>query len=72
MPESTAAPGLKTNGVVNALTIDVEDYFQVSAFVPYIARSTWDELPCRVERNVDKILELLAERGVHATFFTLG
>ena len=72
MPESTAAPGPKTGGVVNALTIDVEDYFQVSAFAPYIARSTWDELPCRVERNVDRILELLAERGVHATFFTLG
>ena len=60
------------NGVVNALTIDVEDYFQVSAFVPYIARSTWEELPCRVEQNVDKILELLEERGAHATFFTLG
>ncbi len=59
-------------GVVNALTIDVEDYFQVSAFTPYISRSTWDDLPCRVERNVDRILELLTETGVHATFFTLG
>ena len=59
-------------GVVNALTIDVEDYFQVSAFTPYVARTTWDDLPCRVERNVDRILELLAETGVHATFFTLG
>jgi polysaccharide deacetylase family protein (PEP-CTERM system associated) len=65
------APGPKT-GVVNALTIDVEDYFQVSAFVPYITRSKWEELPCRVEQNVDTILELLAEKGVHATFFTLG
>lgn len=72
MPESLAAPGPKTGGVVNALTIDVEDYFQVSAFVPYIARSTWEELPCRIEQNVDTILELLAENGVHATFFTLG
>jgi polysaccharide deacetylase family protein (PEP-CTERM system associated) len=59
-------------GVVNALTIDVEDYFRVSAFAPYISRSTWDDLPCRVERNVDRILELLTETGVHATFFTLG
>jgi polysaccharide deacetylase family protein (PEP-CTERM system associated) len=66
------ASGPKTGVVVNALTIDVEDYFQVSAFVPYIARSTWDELPCRVEQNVERILELLAESGIHATFFTLG
>jgi polysaccharide deacetylase family protein (PEP-CTERM system associated) len=72
MPEPMNAPGPKTGGVVNALTIDVEDYFQVSAFVPYIARSKWEELPCRVEQNVDTILELLAEKGVHATFFTLG
>lgn len=57
---------------VNALTIDVEDYFQVSAMAPYIARSEWDRCECRVERNVDRILALLAERGIHATFFTLG
>jgi polysaccharide deacetylase family protein (PEP-CTERM system associated) len=60
------------SSVVNALTIDVEDYFQVSAFAPYIARSTWEEQPCRVELNIDRILELLADGGVHATFFTLG
>jgi polysaccharide deacetylase family protein (PEP-CTERM system associated) len=58
--------------VTNALTIDVEDYFQVSALAPYIPRSTWDTRECRVERNVDRILALLAEHGVHATFFTLG
>jgi polysaccharide deacetylase family protein (PEP-CTERM system associated) len=58
--------------MVNALTIDVEDYFQVSAFAPYIARSTWEARPCRVERNIERVLELLAENGVHATFFTLG
>jgi polysaccharide deacetylase family protein (PEP-CTERM system associated) len=56
----------------NALTIDVEDYFQVSAFAPYIRRDEWDARECRVERNVDRILALLAERQVHATFFTLG
>jgi polysaccharide deacetylase family protein (PEP-CTERM system associated) len=60
------------SSVVNALTIDVEDYFQVSAFAPYIARSTWEERPCRVEQNIDWILELLANGRVHATFFTLG
>jgi polysaccharide deacetylase family protein (PEP-CTERM system associated) len=56
----------------NALTIDVEDYFQVSAFAPYIRRDEWDARECRVERNVSRILALLAERKVQATFFTLG
>ena len=65
---ATAPPARLTN----ALTIDVEDYFQVSAFAPYIRRDEWDARPCRVERNVDRILELLAEREVKATFFTLG
>lgn len=57
---------------VNAMTIDVEDYFQVSAFAPYIRRERWDALECRVERNVDRILELLAAHETCATFFTLG
>ena len=58
--------------IVNALTIDVEDYFQVSAFAAHIPRTSWDSLPCRVERNIDRILALLADAGVRATFFTLG
>jgi polysaccharide deacetylase family protein (PEP-CTERM system associated) len=58
--------------ITNALTIDVEDYFQVSAFAPYIRRDEWDTRECRVERNVDRILALLAQREVKATFFTLG
>ena len=56
----------------NALTIDVEDYFQVSAFAPYIARSDWDQRECRVERNVDRILAMLDQQQTQATFFTLG
>ena len=60
------------SGPINALTIDVEDYFQVSAFAPYIRRDEWDTRECRVERNVNRILELLAARDVKATFFTLG
>jgi polysaccharide deacetylase family protein (PEP-CTERM system associated) len=56
----------------NALTIDVEDYFQVSAFAPYIDRSSWDARECRVERNMDRILGLLAASDTKATFFTLG
>jgi len=58
--------------ISNALTVDVEDYFQVSALAPHIARSRWDSIPCRVERNVDRILQLLDDRKSHATFFTLG
>lgn len=56
----------------NAMSIDVEDYFQVSAFAPYIARGDWDNRECRVERNIERILALLAERNTKATFFTLG
>jgi polysaccharide deacetylase family protein (PEP-CTERM system associated) len=56
----------------NALTIDVEDYFQVSSFAHHIARSSWDNLPCRVERNIDQILALLDKNQIKATFFTLG
>jgi polysaccharide deacetylase family protein (PEP-CTERM system associated) len=56
----------------NAMTVDVEDYFHVSALAPYIPRSQWDRLPCRVERNVERSLELFAEAGAQATFFTLG
>ena len=58
--------------IVNALTIDVEDYFQVSAFADHVSRGDWETMPCRVERNIDRILALLDERKVHATFFTLG
>lgn len=58
--------------ITNALTIDVEDYFQVSAFAPHIARSEWSMRECRVERNVEIILQLLEDGGAKATFFTLG
>ena len=56
----------------NALTVDVEDYFQVSALARYIPRAHWDNTPCRVERNVETILRLLRETSTKATFFTLG
>ena len=65
--DHAAAPAL-----VNALTIDVEDYFQVSAFAPHIARSEWDARECRVEQNIDRVLALLAAANAKATFFTLG
>jgi polysaccharide deacetylase family protein (PEP-CTERM system associated) len=65
MPNKNPAPR-------NAMSIDVEDYFQVSAFAPYIRRDDWSGLECRVERNIGRILALLADKQVHATFFTLG
>jgi polysaccharide deacetylase family protein (PEP-CTERM system associated) len=73
----TASHGLARSAapatpVVNALSIDVEDYFQVSAFAPHVRRDDWDSMECRVERNIDRILELLADAGTKATFFTLG
>jgi polysaccharide deacetylase family protein (PEP-CTERM system associated) len=58
--------------ICNALTIDVEDYFHVSAFASLVPRENWDRLPCRVERNVDAILAMLAEHGTRATYFMLG
>lgn len=60
------------NGVVNAMSVDVEDYFQVSAFEKHIDRSDWEKLPCRVERNTRKILDLFEHHQVKGTFFTLG
>ena len=66
MSRAEAAP------VVNALSIDVEDYFHVSAFSSVIARSDWDGMDCRIEANVERILALLADARTSATFFTLG
>jgi len=58
--------------VTNAMSVDVEDYFQVSAFEPYVDREQWDKLPTRVEHNIDRVLMLFAECDVKATFFALG
>jgi polysaccharide deacetylase family protein (PEP-CTERM system associated) len=57
---------------VNALSVDVEDYFQVSAFETHVSRDDWDHRPHRLEASVDRILERLADYDVKATFFTLG
>lgn len=57
---------------VNAMTVDVEDYFQVQAFAGCIDPSSWDSIPCRVEANTDRILQGFERAGVHGTFFTLG
>ncbi|WP_428493290.1 XrtA system polysaccharide deacetylase [Rhodopila sp.] len=56
----------------NAMTVDVEDYFQVQAFAHCIDRSDWASFPSRVEANTNRILDQFAAAGVSATFFTLG
>ena len=56
----------------NALSVDVEDWFQVGAFERTIDRADWDSLSHRVERNTDAVVDLFAQAGVSATFFTLG
>lgn len=57
---------------VNAMTVDVEDYFQVQAFAHVVARADWDGFASRVEANTDRVLAQFDAAGVHATFFTLG
>ena len=58
--------------LLNAMSVDVEDYFQVQAFAGCIDRATWDSIPCRVEANTNRMLAQFARAGVHGTFFTLG
>jgi polysaccharide deacetylase family protein (PEP-CTERM system associated) len=58
--------------IVNAMTIDVEDYFQVSAFEDRVCRTKWDTFESRVCRNTERLLEIFDDAGVQATFFVLG
>ncbi len=62
----------ETATVVNAMSVDVEDYFQVSAFEKHVSREHWSRKDCRVERNMERILSLFAETGTKGTFFVLG
>ncbi|MDJ0941248.1 MAG: DUF3473 domain-containing protein [Woeseiaceae bacterium] len=64
--------GRANGGVANAMTIDVEDYFQVSALASAIDRDSWDSIDCRVEANTDKLLQMFDDADVCATFFVLG
>ena len=66
--KNCSVPGLP----VNSMTVDVEDYYQVSAFDEYIAKSDWESYPSRVERNVDRLITLFDEADVRGTFFILG
>ena len=62
----------RSESPVNAMTVDVEDYFQVSAFEGQVDRNDWYNYPCRVPDNVSRILQLFSDASVRATFFTLG
>ena len=64
--------GKKKNSMCNAMSVDVEDYFQVSAFEKQIEKSDWNNIPCRVEENIERILALFEQKEIKATFFTLG
>ena len=57
---------------LNAFTVDVEDYFHVAALAAAVPRESWSSRECRVEQNMERLLALLAERGVTGTFFVLG
>lgn len=57
---------------LNAFTVDVEDYFQVSGFDTVVSRNDWSQFTSRVERNTERLLEILGHADVKGTFFTLG
>ncbi len=71
-PEMNAITPDAPRPPLNALTIDVEDYFHVSAFDRCISRRQWDDFPSRVSGSTQRVLDRLAEAGVRGTFFVLG
>ena len=62
----------KADALLNAMSVDIEDWFQVGAFETVIDRANWDSLEHRVERNTDNVLALFDDAGIKATFFILG
>jgi len=66
------APALRDGRVVNAMSVDVEDYFQVQAFAGQVEREDWPGHEHRVERNIERVLQLFDDFAVTGTFFTLG
>src|SRR5438132_11872313 len=71
MPAAPCSAAAAT-AIVNAMTIDVEDYFHVSVFDGVVPRHRWDSFDGRVAANTDRLLAMLDDAGVHATFFILG
>ena len=70
--ELKAGPAVEIPGLMNAMTVDVEDYFQVSAFDNAVPRASWDSRPSRVCGNTERLLDLFGEVKIRATFFVLG
>ena len=66
------AAAVRLDRPVNAMTVDVEDYFHVSVFDGLIPRNRWSELPSRVNANTERLLDIFDESGIQATFFVLG
>ena len=58
--------------MLNVLTVDVEEHFHVAAFYSSVSPESWGQQPSRVDRNVNRVLEILDRHGVKATFFVLG
>jgi polysaccharide deacetylase family protein (PEP-CTERM system associated) len=71
-PWNASARPCTAIGPVNAFTVDVEDYFHVAALASAVSRDSWHARESRVERNTERLLDLLAEKDVHGTFFVLG
>lgn len=69
---SVPALDLRHDSVLNAMSVDVEDYFQVSTFDGVIPRSTWEQMESRVCANTERLLDIFDEFGVRSTFFVLG
>ncbi|MGH7040525.1 MAG: XrtA system polysaccharide deacetylase [Acetobacteraceae bacterium] len=72
VPAGNAMPIHKAKPIRNAMTVDVEDYFQVQAFAGCVKRADWHSFASRVEANTDRILAQFDHAGIAATFFTLG
>ena len=65
-------PGPDTSSIVNGLSVDVEDYYQVQSLEKAYTRPNWDSYPSRVEQNTRALLDIFAASKVKGTFFTLG
>lgn len=62
----------RPSAIANAMTVDVEDYFQVQALSATFPRPVWEQIPRRIEGNIERLLEMFAAASTPATFFTLG
>lgn len=71
-PEATLPATTSSARMTNAMSVDVEDYFQVSAFEELFPKDSWERIECRVPRNIERTLQLFDDHNVRATFFTLG